>query len=437
MLTHYQGNCNHEAIVHRRKAIFRKVLRALELKLTRKGVEDLAQPLQGTDVAVARGRFAKPENLGGLGVGEILEMPKRQDFAVDRLHAVEDRLKADLHLGAKRGLAGGGHPAKQLIGQGSRTCMRIRAAMQRDLAAGVAQLSPEVAAVNLGKLLSGQKAEPEKRGHLGVGKIGISALGDIDERLLQDIRRVDASQKTAIQPKPDHPPEPLAMLNEQRRQARQVGRRTCVGLLAQIVRLVRHRGSHEMVTADRDRSSTSPTIFLGNGISQAILHQFHHARQKDAVDRIHSPARLGKSNLNIQIWNPRGVRDMGRPPSRDLTERELEGMHSCWREGEANAAEARDRLAASGLDRTYTTVANLVRGLADKGFLRQVNDERPFRYVALRSHEEVSKRLLGDMLDRVFRGSRAQLLKQLVDERTLTNEERELIEQVLKKGQTQ
>ena len=128
---------------------------------------------------------------------------------------------------------------------------------------------------------------------------------------------------------------------------------------------------------------------------------------------------------------------MGRPPSRDLTERELEVMHSFWREGEANAAEARDRLAASGLDRTYTTVANLVRGLADKGFLRQVNDERPFRYVALRSHEEVSKRILGDMLDRVFRGSRAQLLKQLVDERTLTNEERELIEQVLKKGQTQ
>ena len=71
---------------------------------------------------------------------------------------------------------------------------------------------------------------------------------------------------------------------------------------------------------------------------------------------------------------------MGRPPAKDLTERELEVMHVFWSRGEATAAEARDRLAATGLDRTYTTIANLVRGLHDKGFLRQVNDERPFVY---------------------------------------------------------
>ena len=46
---------------------------------------------------------------------------------------------------------------------------------------------------------------------------------------------------------------------------------------------------------------------------------------------------------------------MGRPPAKDLTERELEVMHVFWRHGEATAAEARDRLAAAGLDRTYTT----------------------------------------------------------------------------------
>ena len=63
---------------------------------------------------------------------------------------------------------------------------------------------------------------------------------------------------------------------------------------------------------------------------------------------------------------------MGRPPAKDLTERELEVMHVFWSRGEATAAEARDRLAATGLDRTYTTIANLVRGLHEKGFLRQV-----------------------------------------------------------------
>lgn len=123
---------------------------------------------------------------------------------------------------------------------------------------------------------------------------------------------------------------------------------------------------------------------------------------------------------------------MGRPPAKDLTERELEVMHAFWRHGEATAADARDRLAASGLDRTYTTIANLVRGLADRGFLHQVNEEKPFRYRASRSYEEISGRLLGDLVQRVFRGSRAQLLKRLVEQRALTAEERALLEEVLK-----
>ena len=91
---------------------------------------------------------------------------------------------------------------------------------------------------------------------------------------------------------------------------------------------------------------------------------------------------------------------MGRPPAKDLTERELEVMHVFWSQGEATAAEARDRLAATGLDRTYTTIANLVRALHEKGFLRQVNAERPFVYRAARSYEDVSGRLLGDLVQR-------------------------------------
>ncbi|MDR3635458.1 MAG: BlaI/MecI/CopY family transcriptional regulator [Isosphaeraceae bacterium] len=123
---------------------------------------------------------------------------------------------------------------------------------------------------------------------------------------------------------------------------------------------------------------------------------------------------------------------MGRPPAKDLTERELEVMHVFWAQGEATAAEARERLAATGLDRTYTTIANLVRILYEKGFLQQVNDERPFIYRAVRSYEDVSGRLLGDLVQRVFRGSRAQLLCRLVAQRKLTAEERAVLERILK-----
>jgi predicted transcriptional regulator len=122
---------------------------------------------------------------------------------------------------------------------------------------------------------------------------------------------------------------------------------------------------------------------------------------------------------------------MARPPAKDLTERELEVMHVFWAGGEATAAEARERLAATGLDRTYTTIANLVRGLSEKGFLHPVNAGRPFVYRAVRSYEEVSSRLLGDVVTRVFRGSRAQLLCRLMAERKLSAEERALLERIL------
>ena len=125
---------------------------------------------------------------------------------------------------------------------------------------------------------------------------------------------------------------------------------------------------------------------------------------------------------------------MGRPPAEELTERELEVMHAFWSGGSATALEARDRLAKTGLDRSYATIANLVRALHEKGFLRQMNSERPFVYEAVRSFEDVSGRLLGDLVRRVFHGSRAQLLCRLAEQRRLTSEERAVLRQILEEG---
>jgi predicted transcriptional regulator len=125
---------------------------------------------------------------------------------------------------------------------------------------------------------------------------------------------------------------------------------------------------------------------------------------------------------------------MARPAAKDLTERELELMHVYWRHGEQTAAKARDRLAADGPDLTYPTVANLVRGLHEKGFLEPTNGERPFRYRPQRSYEDVSGRLLGDVVRRVFGGSREDLLLRLVEHRKLTARELEVLEAILKEA---
>ena len=124
---------------------------------------------------------------------------------------------------------------------------------------------------------------------------------------------------------------------------------------------------------------------------------------------------------------------MARPASKELTDRELEVMHVYWKRGEITAVEAREELAAAGLDRAYVTVANLTRILLEKGYLEAVNDQRPFRYRPVRSFEEVSRNLVGDLLDRVFGGSREQLLVNLLGKRKrLSAKERALLEQVLK-----
>ncbi|MFO0969257.1 MAG: BlaI/MecI/CopY family transcriptional regulator [Gemmataceae bacterium] len=118
-------------------------------------------------------------------------------------------------------------------------------------------------------------------------------------------------------------------------------------------------------------------------------------------------------------------------PAADLTQRELEVMHVFWRQRRLTAAEARDCLARAGRDLTYPTVANLVRILHEKGFLEQTNDERPFTYEPVQSYEDVSQNLLSDVLDRVFRGSREQLLVRLLERRPLTGKERAFLQAIL------
>jgi BlaI family penicillinase repressor len=123
---------------------------------------------------------------------------------------------------------------------------------------------------------------------------------------------------------------------------------------------------------------------------------------------------------------------MARPAARELTDRELQIMHHYWRHGPATAQEVRDRLAADdGLDLAYTTVATLVRILADKGFLEAVNDQRPFRYQATQPYEQVSSRLLEDLVDKVFHGSRQALLVRLLGDTPLPAKERAALQKIL------
>ena len=123
---------------------------------------------------------------------------------------------------------------------------------------------------------------------------------------------------------------------------------------------------------------------------------------------------------------------MARPAAKELTERELEIMHVFWEHGAQTAAEVRDLLAAEGRDLAYTTVATLIKILVDKGFVKQSNEERPFIYKPIRTFNDVSRRIVGDLVQRVIQGSREELLVRLLDGKKLSATERNLLKQILR-----
>lgn len=122
---------------------------------------------------------------------------------------------------------------------------------------------------------------------------------------------------------------------------------------------------------------------------------------------------------------------MARPKAKELTERELEVMQVFWDRGESTASDVRDSMAEQGRDLAYTTVATLVRILLEKDFLTQTATERPFRFVPARTYEEVSGSMLGDMVQKVFAGSRMNLLMRLFEQKKLTSAEQTRLEEIL------
>ena len=126
---------------------------------------------------------------------------------------------------------------------------------------------------------------------------------------------------------------------------------------------------------------------------------------------------------------------MARPKSNELTDRELAVMQAFWLTDEATAEDVRQQLNQQGENLAYVTVANVVRGLLEKSFLVQTHNERPYRYRAARTFEEVSTRLVGDFVKRLFQGSRESMLVHILRQRKLSDSERALLMEVLEENE--
>ena len=129
-------------------------------------------------------------------------------------------------------------------------------------------------------------------------------------------------------------------------------------------------------------------------------------------------------------------KQMARPRATELTDRELEIMQTFWQRPDQGLtiADVQAELNRDGRELAYTTVATLVRILVDKGFLQQTTERRPHQFIPTRSHEEVSGRLLKDLMQRVFGGSAEALLLRLMQDEEMTASERRRLQALMQES---
>lgn len=121
---------------------------------------------------------------------------------------------------------------------------------------------------------------------------------------------------------------------------------------------------------------------------------------------------------------------MPRKPSSHPTDAELAILQVLWDSGPSTVREVHDKLTHSGKI-GYTTVLKTLQIMTDKGLVRRDESQRAHVYEARRSQEQTQKRLLGDLLERAYRGSAGKLVVQALSSKRASKEEIEEIRKLL------
>jgi BlaI family transcriptional regulator, penicillinase repressor len=119
-----------------------------------------------------------------------------------------------------------------------------------------------------------------------------------------------------------------------------------------------------------------------------------------------------------------------RPPSKTLTDQELEIMKVVW---DLRTATVRDVYEAL-LERrkvAYTTVMTMMKILENKGYLNRKQVDRAYVYRPAQPKNRVIRAMVRDFVKRVFNGSAEPLLVHLIEDRRLAPDEIEEIRRLI------
>lgn len=128
---------------------------------------------------------------------------------------------------------------------------------------------------------------------------------------------------------------------------------------------------------------------------------------------------------------------MARPVSQHPTELELQVLKILWERSPLPVREVRQRLAEGGRELAHTSVITTLNTMVGKKYLKRSMKGNSCLFAPRLSREEVSRAMLGDVVDRVFDGSAKSVVLSLFESDDLKPEDlaelRRLINQKVKK----
>ena len=123
---------------------------------------------------------------------------------------------------------------------------------------------------------------------------------------------------------------------------------------------------------------------------------------------------------------------MARPVSRHPTELELEILKVLWEKGPLMGREVRDALSAER-DLTYQSIMTVLGIMEEKGYVARKKQSGSFSYRAKVTQHLTAKRMMRDLVDRLFGGSATTAMLNLLETSDVSDEELSQITDLVKR----
>jgi predicted transcriptional regulator len=115
----------------------------------------------------------------------------------------------------------------------------------------------------------------------------------------------------------------------------------------------------------------------------------------------------------------------------DLPQAEFDVMDVLWKRGHATIKEIHAEL-SRGRKLAYTTVATLLNRLRERGYVESVERNFAYEFHPVIAREQVVRRKLNTLVDRVLGGDISPLAAYIAQNRKLTPRQIEALEEIIK-----